>query len=77
MSDLALSSLEIVDSNGDLVVVGSWDNNVYLYEVTTARVVETLSAHHDAVSCMKFYGSTLVTGMYVCFTILIVYKVVK
>ncbi|KAM3964850.1 protein FAN [Aphomia sociella] len=45
-----LSSCVVVDEN--TVAVGSWDNEIYLYDVEYGRVVESFRAHDDSVSCL-------------------------
>lgn len=50
LSSTPLSSCVIVDDN--TVAVGSWDNEIYLYDVEYGRVVESFRAHDDSVSCL-------------------------
>ncbi|XP_047545229.1 protein FAN-like [Vanessa atalanta] len=47
-----LSSCVMVDEN--IVAAGSWDNEIYLYDVEYGRVVESFRAHDDSVSCLKW-----------------------
>ncbi|XP_059049861.1 protein FAN-like [Achroia grisella] len=50
LSNTPLSSCVMVDDN--TVAVGSWDNEIYLYDVEYGRVVESFRAHDDSVSCL-------------------------
>lgn len=59
--DLALSSCEL-SPNGKVVIVGSWDNNIYTYSIEYGSVLETVPAHDDAVSCLFLQGNILVSG---------------
>lgn len=63
LSELALSAC-VLSADERLALAGSWDNNVYLYSVPYGRVLDTLSAHDDAVSCLALAapGDVLVTG---------------
>lgn len=49
---------------GDLVVMGGYDNDVRLYDVETQRLVHTFAGHGSAVSCIAFNsrGTLLITG---------------
>eukprot|EP00039_Didymoeca_costata_P007268 m.97938 g.97938 ORF g.97938 m.97938 type:complete len:922 (-) comp13618_c1_seq2:66-2831(-) len=58
---MALSSV-IPLADGKTFIVGSWDNNVYWYDIEFGRVVTTLNAHDDAVSCVLRYEDFLVTS---------------
>eukprot|EP00698_Gefionella_okellyi_P007557 TRINITY_DN1854_c0_g1_i1.p1 TRINITY_DN1854_c0_g1~~TRINITY_DN1854_c0_g1_i1.p1 ORF type:complete len:924 (+),score=194.54 TRINITY_DN1854_c0_g1_i1:40-2772(+) len=60
-SDMALSALCVV-KDGSLAVVGSWDNNVYLYSFQYGRVMDTLTAHDDAVSAVVMRDDSLLTA---------------
>ncbi|XP_068621017.1 protein FAN-like [Battus philenor] len=50
LSSTPLSSCVMVDEN--TVAAGSWDNEIYLYNVEYGRVVESFRAHDDSVSCL-------------------------
>ncbi|XP_061707525.1 protein FAN-like [Cydia pomonella] len=50
LSATPLSSCVMVDEN--IVAAGSWDNEIYLYDVDYGRVVESFRAHDDCVSCL-------------------------
>lgn len=50
LSSTPLSSCVMVDEN--TVAIGSWDNEIYLYDVEYGRVVESFRAHDDSVSCL-------------------------
>ncbi|KAJ2953827.1 hypothetical protein O0L34_g1455 [Tuta absoluta] len=45
-----LSVCVMIDDN--IVAAGSWDNDIYLYDVEYGRVVESFRAHDDSVSCL-------------------------
>jgi factor associated with neutral sphingomyelinase activation len=61
LSKLALSSVSATPEE-KTVLVGSWDNNVYTYSVEFGRVLDTLTAHDDAVSALSLEDNTLFTG---------------
>ncbi|XP_012940404.1 protein FAN [Aplysia californica] len=61
MSLMALSSCEVMEDN-KTIVVGSWDNKVYFYSIEYGRVLDTLHAHDDAVSCVRWKASKLFTA---------------
>uniref|UniRef100_A0A1E1WCL3 BEACH domain-containing protein n=1 Tax=Pectinophora gossypiella TaxID=13191 RepID=A0A1E1WCL3_PECGO len=50
LCDTPLSQCVMVDEN--IVAVGSWNNEIYLYDVEYGRVVESFRAHDDSVSCL-------------------------
>ncbi|CAH0404999.1 unnamed protein product [Chilo suppressalis] len=45
-----LSSCVMIDDN--IVAAGSWDNEIYLYDVEYGRKVESFRAHDDSVTCL-------------------------
>lgn len=47
-----LSSCVMVDEH--IVAAGSWDNEIYFYDVEYGRVVESFRAHDDSVSCLQW-----------------------
>ncbi|KCV72949.1 hypothetical protein H696_00503 [Fonticula alba] len=60
-----LSSCGVKSAEGCLdpvVVIGSWDSNVYLYSTTSGRIVETISAHENVVSAVQVSGPLLATA---------------
>ena len=61
ISQLALSSC-VLSRDQKYVVIGSWDNNMYVYSNDYGRVVATVPAHDDTVSCLAIRGETLVSG---------------
>jgi hypothetical protein len=61
ISKLALSSCAL-SRDQKYVAIGSWDNNIYLYSNDYGRVVTTIQAHDDTVSCLALRDSTLVSG---------------
>ncbi|XP_072936981.1 protein FAN-like [Epargyreus clarus] len=50
LSPTPLSTCVMVDEH--IVAVGSWDNEIYLYDVEYGRVIESFRAHDDSVSCL-------------------------
>lgn len=60
IGDMALSSVAVLD-DATTVMVGSWDNNVYWYNIEYGRVMTTHSGHDDAVSQAVKVGDALVT----------------
>ncbi|XP_045767552.1 protein FAN-like [Maniola jurtina] len=52
LSSTPLSCCVMVDEH--IVAVGSWDNEIYLYDVEYGRVVESFRAHDDSVNCLKW-----------------------
>lgn len=61
ISQLSLSSCAITENDKN-IVIGSWDNNVYLYSIGYGRVIDTLIPHDDAVSSLVIRGNNLLTG---------------
>ncbi|KAL6073187.1 NSMAF [Balamuthia mandrillaris] len=59
--DLALSSCSLPE-NENSIIVGSWDNNIYMYSIDYGRVIDSLLAHDDAVSCLGLHGEELLSG---------------
>ncbi|KAI8428162.1 hypothetical protein MSG28_002408 [Choristoneura fumiferana] len=64
LSATPLSSCVIMDEN--IVAAGSWDNEIYLYDVDYGRVVESFRAHDDCVSCLLWLDKErlLISGGY-------------
>jgi WD40 repeat protein len=61
ISALSLSSC-CLSPDGRNLVVGSWDDHVYLYSVVSGRVVSSVGAHDDAVSCLAIAGESVLSG---------------
>ncbi|XP_013421222.1 protein FAN [Lingula anatina] len=61
MSTMALSCCFVMP-NGKTIIVGCWDNNIYLYSVEYGRVVGTALAHDDAVSAIQWQNDTLLSA---------------
>mmetsp|Transcript_31055 Transcript_31055/g.81324 ORF Transcript_31055/g.81324 Transcript_31055/m.81324 type:complete len:943 (+) Transcript_31055:114-2942(+) len=61
IGDMSLACCRPLD-DGVTVMVGSWDNNVYWYNVEFGRVMATLNAHDDAVAHVALFGSRLATA---------------
>lgn len=61
LAGMALSSCFVMpDSN--IVICGSWDNNVYFYSVEYGNVIDTLLAHDDAVSSVLWRKGFLISS---------------
>eukprot|EP00795_Rhopilema_esculentum_P001333 gene1333-15731_t len=61
LSSMALSCCVLMP-NSDLVLVGSWDNNLYVYSVDFGRAIFESNIHNDAVSSMCWKNNILVTA---------------
>jgi len=61
ISQLNLSSCGL-STDEKRVYIGCWDNHVYVYSVDYSRIIDTVYAHDDAVSCMHVNDDLLVTG---------------
>lgn len=61
LCNMTLSKCIPVNDN-KTVIVGSWDNSVYFYSIEYGRILDTLPAHEDAVSCLLLSGDKLLTG---------------
>ncbi|XP_028392732.1 protein FAN-like isoform X2 [Dendronephthya gigantea] len=61
LSSMALSSCAIMPDS-KTIVVGSWDNNIYIYSVEYGRVTDTVRGHDDAISCLCWNDGILVTA---------------
>ncbi|EGG18026.1 BEACH domain-containing protein [Cavenderia fasciculata] len=59
--ELALSSCQLSNDEKH-IVIGSWDNNIYIYTVDNGSISDTLIAHDDAISCLKLHDNILVSG---------------
>ena len=63
LSNLSLSSCAKINvENKEVIVVGSWDNSVYVYSVEMGLMIQQLNAHDDAVSCLAYSGEYVCTG---------------
>ncbi|XP_027039728.1 protein FAN-like [Pocillopora damicornis] len=61
LSSMALSSCAIMPDS-KTIIVGSWDNKIYIYSVEYGRVVDTKAGHDDAISCLCWNDGILVTA---------------
>ncbi|CAG9098190.1 unnamed protein product [Plutella xylostella] len=61
-----LSSCVMVDDH--TVAAGSWDNDIYMYDVEYGKVVESFRAHDDSVSCLLWLENErlLISGGWDC-----------
>uniref|UniRef100_A0A131YA21 Putative neutral sphingomyelinase n-smase activation associated factor fan n=1 Tax=Ixodes ricinus TaxID=34613 RepID=A0A131YA21_IXORI len=64
ISQMALSSCILM--NDHTVVVSSWDNYVYVYNMEYGRVTESIMAHNDAVSHLCWKNGVLATASWDC-----------
>ncbi|XP_048576936.1 protein FAN isoform X2 [Nematostella vectensis] len=61
LSSMPLSSCAIMP-DAKTIVVGSWDNKIYIYSVEYGRVLDTTTGHDDAISCLCWNDGILVTA---------------
>jgi len=61
ISQLNLSSCGL-SADEKRVYIGSWDNYISVYSVDYSRIIDSVYAHDDAVSCMDVNDDLLVTG---------------
>ncbi|CAL1294758.1 unnamed protein product [Larinioides sclopetarius] len=59
--NMALSSCSLME-DGRTVIVGSWDNYVYLYNVEFGKLLATTMAHDDCVTDICFNNGLLATA---------------
>eukprot|EP00761_Pharyngomonas_kirbyi_P001457 gb/GECH01001461.1/.p1 GENE.gb/GECH01001461.1/~~gb/GECH01001461.1/.p1 ORF type:complete len:977 (+),score=232.90 gb/GECH01001461.1/:1-2931(+) len=62
MGEMPLSSLALPEDDNKTVVLGSWDNNIYVYSVAFGRIVDQVNGHFDAVSDISISNHKLVSG---------------
>ncbi|KAF2078283.1 hypothetical protein CYY_000375 [Polysphondylium violaceum] len=58
---LALSSIQL-SRDEKYIIIGSWDDNIYVYSVQNGSISYSLAGHSDAVSCLKLHKNMLVSG---------------
>ena len=61
LGSLALSACSLA-SDGQVIIVGSLDNHIYLYSMDYGRLIERTLAHDDAVCKLCRRGETLVSA---------------
>jgi len=61
ISNMALSSMKLMP-DGKTALIGSWDNNVYVYNLEYGKITATICAHDDAVSDICWNNKLLVTS---------------
>ncbi|XP_078680116.1 protein FAN-like [Branchiostoma floridae x Branchiostoma belcheri] len=61
ISNMALSSCQVM-ADSKTLIIGSWDNNVYIYSVEYGHILDTVLAHDDAVSCIQYQDGLLVSA---------------
>jgi factor associated with neutral sphingomyelinase activation len=61
VSNLPLSSLVVLPGS-TIVLIGSWDNNVYTYSTEYAAVVNSEYCHHSSVTSLSWRHGTMATG---------------
>ncbi|KAL9648972.1 hypothetical protein ABK040_008352 [Willaertia magna] len=62
MGDMSLSSCLVIDdpvTDQKILIVGSWDNKVYIYSIEYGKVLSVLQSHEDAISKVCFKENTL------------------
>ncbi|PNF22132.1 hypothetical protein B7P43_G06803 [Cryptotermes secundus] len=67
LSSMALSSCIIMPDDKSLII-GSWDNNIILYNMEFGREMDSVRGHEDAVSCLAWGNKNqiLVSGSWDC-----------
>ncbi|RDD47132.1 Protein FAN [Trichoplax sp. H2] len=65
ISGMPLSSCDTM-VDGKSLIVGSYDNNIYLYSIEFGSVLDTIEGHCDAVSCLCRRGNVMVSGSWDC-----------
>ncbi|XP_065828267.1 protein FAN-like [Oscarella lobularis] len=60
-SGLALSSCVVMPDSKTLLI-GSWDNNIYIYSVEYGRVLDSLVGHDDAVTSVCWKNGLMLTS---------------
>ncbi|PRP85404.1 hypothetical protein PROFUN_06950 [Planoprotostelium fungivorum] len=61
LSEMSLTSCQL-SSDEKFLLVGSWDNNVYVYSTESGSIVDSIAAHDDAVTCVCLSDQYLLTG---------------
>eukprot|EP00466_Bigelowiella_natans_P017310 jgi/Bigna1/91634/estExt_fgenesh1_pg.C_1100004 len=59
---LALSSCTISPADANTIVMGSWDNSVYIYSISQGAIIAEGRAHDDAVSSVALTENRVVSG---------------
>jgi len=65
MGDMALSSCAVIDdtsSEQNIMVVGSWDNKIYVYSIEYGKVLDIMEGHEDAISKICVRGDNLLSA---------------
>jgi factor associated with neutral sphingomyelinase activation len=62
LGKLSLSCCELFKHDDNHLIIGSWDNCLYLYSINYGRIVQKINGHDDAVSCIEQGDNLLVTG---------------
>ncbi|KAK0098497.1 hypothetical protein PV326_007758 [Microctonus aethiopoides] len=70
LSNLPLSSCVFYQTKFGqyILVVGSWDNALIFYDVEFGRIIDTLTGHEDAISCLAWSPSRniIISGSWDC-----------
>ncbi|XP_033226844.1 protein FAN-like isoform X2 [Belonocnema kinseyi] len=70
ISSLPLSSCISyqISSQCNVIVVGSWDNNLIFYDVEFGKVIDSILGHEDAISCLAFsaINNVIISGSWDC-----------
>mmetsp|Transcript_6052 Transcript_6052/g.6750 ORF Transcript_6052/g.6750 Transcript_6052/m.6750 type:complete len:935 (-) Transcript_6052:159-2963(-) len=68
VSNLALSCMDPLQEAGDMFAIGSWDNNLYVFNLAYGTIADSLYAHDDAVSACQVENekNVVLTGSWDC-----------
>ncbi|XP_064622444.1 F-box/WD repeat-containing protein 7-like [Lineus longissimus] len=55
-----------IDSNGQVIVSGSADKTLRIWDIHTCRCIHKIGSHSDAVTAVKIKGNVIVTGCADC-----------
>lgn len=61
MGEMALSCCVLSSLNEKILIVSSWDNNIYVYSVDYGRVLDKVCGHVDAVSSLSACGTSVLS----------------
>ncbi|XP_041776593.1 protein FAN-like isoform X1 [Anopheles merus] len=66
LSDLPISSVQLAPDRS--IILGGWDNTIFIYNFDFGKISSTIRAHDDAVSCISYVPSygLLVSGSWDC-----------
>ncbi|KAM9976678.1 hypothetical protein ACTFIR_010522 [Dictyostelium discoideum] len=61
LCNLALSSFQL-SKDEKYIIIGSWDNNIYVYSVGNGSISYSIPGHSDAVSCLKLHNNNILVS---------------